>query len=76
MIDKNNKDTDMESKPKYTADISFNEQSINKESSNNFNRLMAYVIHYIETHYPNATGTIRDNEDNRIVQSYRKTPFD
>lgn len=66
----------MEIKPKYTADILFNDRAINSHSSNNFNRLTAYVIHTIETLYPNATGRIQDNEDGKVLQTYRRTSFD
>lgn len=73
---KTTEDIAMESKLKYTADIFHNNQALDSHSSNNFDRLMVQIIHYLESFYPNATGTIRDNENGRVIQTYRIGPYD
>jgi len=66
--------TDMESK--YTASIIFNNQQLDTQSSDNFNRLTAGIINIIETQYPNAQGEIRDNNLGKVIQRYRRAPFE
>lgn len=61
---------------KYTANIFFNNQQLESQSGDNFNRLTARVINKIETQYPNARGEIRDNELGEVIQRYRITSFD
>ncbi len=61
---------------KYTANIIFNDQQLDTQSSDNLNRLTAHVINNIETQYPNAHGEIRDNCLGKVIQRYRRTACD
>jgi len=61
---------------KYTANILFNDQQLETQSSDNLDRLTAHVISNIESLYPNARGEITDNVLGKVIQFCRRTACD
>lgn len=61
---------------RYTATVYFRGTEQHSNSHNDLNKLTAYLLNFIETESPNASGEIFDNLLGRVIQRCRKSAFD
>ncbi|MDF1796137.1 MAG: hypothetical protein P1U63_06325 [Coxiellaceae bacterium] len=58
---------------KYTATVYYNDQALDHNSSDNYIQLMTSLLNQIESSCTSTYGTIKDNNQGKIIHRCRKT---
>lgn len=64
----------MTTKDRYTAKVYFDDKEIIGSSGNDLEELIAWMLLQSEGKFGNYSGEIIDNETNKVVQTFRRTP--